>query len=101
MDHTEANEHNRNHNPLNQKTDTGPSAGKCGIKPLQSASLAERKAIAKTTKRSKVGSFFLLLASIELDNAAFQTNGYRVGPIVGGELRQNIGNAALDSCLAD
>lgn len=101
MDNTEANEHDCDQNALKQETDTWPAVSKRGIKSLQDISPADRKGIAKIAKHLKVGRFCLLLARIQLDDAALQTNGDGVGPIVGTELRQNISNAALDGRFAD
>jgi hypothetical protein len=64
VDYAEADEHNCNHNALDQKTDTRPTIGKCRIKSLQELLPQERRRIAKKTKHLKVGTFFLLLANI-------------------------------------
>jgi hypothetical protein len=101
VDYAEANEHDCDQNALKQETDTWPAAGERRIKSLQRLSPAYRRGIAKSAKHLKVGRFFLLLARIQLDDAALQTNGYGVGPIVGTKLRQNISNAALDGRFAD
>lgn len=101
MDHAEAHQHNRAYDALDQKTDTRPAIGECRIKSLQWILRLESKRTARTAKRRIVGRFSLLLASIELDNAALQANGHRVGSIVGSKLRQNVRNTALDGRLAD
>ena len=101
MDNTEANKHDCDQTALKQETDTWPPVGKCRIKSLQNSLRADRKGIAKSAKHLTVGRFFLLLARIQLDDAAFQTDGYGVGPIVGTKLRQDIRYAALDGRFAD
>jgi hypothetical protein len=101
VENTAANKHDRDQNALKQETDTWPPVGKRGIKSLQDTSPADRKGIAKRAKHLKGGRCFLLLARIQVDDAALQTNGYGVGPIVGTKLRQNISNAALDGRFAD
>jgi hypothetical protein len=38
---------------------------------------------------------------LKLDDSALQRDGHCMGAIAGPELRQNVGDAALDGCLRD
>ena len=101
LDDTEANDHDCSYNALQQKADPRPTVGKRRIKSLQDPSLQIVKGVASRSKDLKVGSFFLLLGRIQLDDATPEPNGYGVGSIVGTKLRQYICNSALDGRFAD
>ena len=101
MDKAEADQQDRSYKALGQQADTRPTVGECRIESLQGSAPEDGRGMAKRQKRPNVRTFFLLLASIQLDNAALQSKGYGVGPIVGTKLRQNIGNAALHGGLAN
>ena len=101
LDNTEANEHDGSDNALHQKSDSWPTVSKRRIKSLQDPSLQIVKEMARRSEDLKVGSFFLLLGRIQLDDAALQPNGYGVGSIVGTKLRQYICNVTLDGRFAN
>lgn len=93
---------------LQEQTEAWPAIREGCKQSLHTCLIRERTAMARDAERPKVGPAVLLKAGralllsddLELEDPALESDGYRVGPVAGAELGEDIADAALDGGLS-
>jgi len=94
-----AEQSDRRDESLKEEAEARPAIRKCREKTLQGALKTQGTALATTREALKAGTEIILSDESELDDPTPEPDGHSMSPIAGAQLRENVGDAALDRRL--